>query len=343
MKTGLIYDDIFLKHDLPGHPEHAGRLKAVMSYLDEHSLAGKCERIIPRQAAEEELYTCHDRALVSLIKSSGDEGLVRIDPDTYMNEFSYEAAVKAAGGMIDLADAVMRGELTNGIVLSRPPGHHATASRSMGFCLFNTIALGARYCILTKKCKKAAIVDIDVHHGNGTQSIFYNDPSVLYISTHQYPHYPGTGRMNETGEGEGAGTTINIPFPAMTGDSGYSKVLEKIIIPALHRYQPEILFVSVGFDGHEKDPLSSIHLSLSGYNTLCRALIKAAEELCHQRIIFNLEGGYVPDVLGPGIGNIVRALIGDPTREDSFPAIMDRESHHTTDELIKRMKEMHNL
>jgi len=341
MSTGIIYDDIFLKHNLPGHPEHAGRLKAIITYLNKKSLFDKCVILDARPASIEELLTCHDQSLVSLLEDFGKNGLAHIDLDTYMNEFSYEAALKAVGGIIDLAGKIIDNELANGIVLSRPPGHHATASRAMGFCLFNTIALGARSCIIKRNLKKVAIIDIDVHHGNGTQWIFYNDPAVFYISTHQYPHYPGSGGIKETGEGMGKGTTLNIPFPEYTGDKGYNKAAEELIIPALRKFKPEFLFVSVGFDAHSQDPLSSIQLSLSGYNNISRALISLADEICHGRIIFNLEGGYNLDVLGPGCGNIIRGLIGDITCDDPF--LQGKEKTEKTDEMIGIIKQTHNL
>lgn len=341
MSTGVIYDDIFLKHDLPGHPEHSGRLKAIISYLKEQALFEKLKHIKPRPATEKELLMCHDQELISLLKDSGKNGMFHIDMDTYMNEYSYEAAIKAAGGIIDLAGKVSDRECDNGIVLARPPGHHATRNRAMGFCLFNTIALGARSCIRNKKADKVAIVDIDVHHGNGTQDIFYNDPAVLYISTHQYPHYPGTGSVNETGTGEGEGTTLNIPFPAYAGDKGYRKAAEEVIVPACKRFHPGFLFVSVGFDAHGEDPLSSIQVSLTGYNDMCRTLINTAGELCGGRIIFCLEGGYNLDVLGPGIGNIVRGLIGDTAVDDPFSQYEERTG--TIDDLIGFVKDTHKL
>jgi acetoin utilization deacetylase AcuC-like enzyme len=341
MNTGVLYDDIFLKHNLPGHPEHAGRLSAVISYLESHSLFKNLDNVDARPATEKELRMCHRQELISLIKSSGKNGIYHIDPDTYMNEYSYEAAIKAAGGMINLAGKIADNEYENGIVLARPPGHHATGTRSMGFCLFNTIALGARSLVVNKKIDKAAIVDIDVHHGNGTQYMFYDDPAVLYISTHQYPHYPGTGNVHETGEGKGKGTTINIPFPAFTGDNGYRKAKEEVIIPALTRFQPGFIFVSVGFDAHGEDPLSSIQLSLTGYNDICRSLIKTAGELCSGRIIFCLEGGYNLDVLGPGTGNIVRGLTGDETYDDPLSRYEERVG--TIDNLIGCVKDAHGL
>jgi acetoin utilization deacetylase AcuC-like enzyme len=278
---------------------------------------------------------------VQLLKEAGHNGIVHVDPDTYVNAFSYEAAIKAAGGMIDCAKKIYIGELNNGIVLSRPPGHHATQSRSMGFCLFNTIALGARSCILEQGCSKTAIVDIDVHHGNGTQWIFYNDPLVLYISTHQYPHYPGSGSMEEIGKGEGKGTTINIPFPAYTGDPGYNQAVEEVIVPALERFQPGQIFVSVGFDAHNQDPLSSIHISLSGYDNICRTLIQTAGDICEGKILFSLEGGYNLDVLGPGIGNIVRALTGDSSCDDPLSHYSGNTAY--VDGLLQRIKHIHGL
>jgi acetoin utilization deacetylase AcuC-like enzyme len=346
MTTGIVYNDVFLQHDLPGHPENAGRLKAIMSYLETQSLLPGIERMTGRPAEEEELLLCHDQKLITLLKTPGRPGIHHIDMDTYMNEYSWEAAVTAAGGMIDLAGRIADKKLKNGIILARPPGHHATRHQAMGFCLLNTIALGAGSLLASKKIKNAAIVDIDVHHGNGTQDIFYNDPDLLYISTHQYPHYPGTGSMNQTGEGEGKGTTLNIPFPAFTGDRGYMIVLKEVIVPALQRFCPGFIFVSLGFDAHADDPLSSIQLSLTGYHEVCGGLIQTAEEVCGGRIIFCLEGGYNGNVLGPGTGNIVRALTGDNTYDDPLPRSGESLGPEPADklmELIEEIKKIHNL
>jgi acetoin utilization deacetylase AcuC-like enzyme len=340
MKTGLVYDDIFLKHEFPTHPENFARLNAVVTYLKDRKLFDRCVSIEARPAREEELLTCHNTSLIELLKIAGIGAVTFLGRDTFVNSFSYRAATTAAGGAIELAAKITSGELSSGIILSRPPGHHATPTRAMGFCLLNTIAIAARSCVLSMKLNRVAIVDIDVHHGNGTQEIFYNDPKVLYISTHAYPLYPGTGSAEQTGQGEAVGTTINIPFPASTGDKGYERAAGEIIVPALERFGPEIIFVSVGFDAHPSDPLSPLKLSLSGYDRICSALIHAANAICNGRIIFSLEGGYNPDVLAPGVGNIVRRLLADSEIEDPFP---HDNSEENVDALIDSIKKLHNL
>jgi acetoin utilization deacetylase AcuC-like enzyme len=319
MKTGYVYDDIFLKHDLPGHPENSQRLSAIMDYLKEHHLLGRIEKIASRLATEEELFQSHHPSLVQLVKELCIEGYAQIDADTYVNEFSYKAAASAVGGMIDLTRTIIKGRLSNGIVLARPPGHHATRLRSMGFCIFNTVASGAITAVNDIHTKRAAIVDIDVHHGNGTQDIFNKNPAVMYISTHQYPHYPGTGTIHEMGESSAEGTKVNIPFPPYAGDYCYREAFMRIVLPLLERFHPGFIFVSVGFDAHHSDPLAGITLSLHSYNWLCRSLIQAAENLCSGRIIFCLEGGYNLPVLAAGTGNIVRGLIGEHSFDDPIP------------------------
>jgi acetoin utilization deacetylase AcuC-like enzyme len=341
MSTGYVYDDIFLKHDLTGHPENSHRLSAIMDYLVEHHLLPRIKKIACRLATEEELCQCHHPSLVQLVKNLCSEGYAQIDADTYVNEFSYEAAASAVGGMIDLTSTILKGTLSNGIVLARPPGHHATRMRSMGFCIFNTIAIGARTAVNNNQCKRAAIVDIDVHHGNGTQDIFYKDPAIMYISTHQYPHYPGTGTIHERGDGAAERTKVNIPFPPYAGDHCYREAFMRIVLPLLERFHPAFIFVSVGFDAHHSDPLSGITLSLNTYNWLCRSLIGAAKNLCSGRIIFCLEGGYSLPVLAAGVGNIVRGLIGEQAFDDPFPA-------HTSTEcdvadLLSSIEDLHGL
>jgi len=338
---GYIYDPIFLKHNLPDHPENARRLEVILDYFDKNNLIERLTKIEVRDANEDELLLCHDKSLIEKVKNACGSGITNLDADTYINCFSYNAAISAVGGMIELVNKITEGSISKGIVLSRPPGHHATESRSMGFCLFNTIAIGARYATRKNNLKKVAIVDIDVHHGNGTQSIFYDDPSVMYISTHQYPHYPGTGTLRETGDGKATGTNINIPFPAYVDDDGYKDVFNHFAIPILERFKPELIFVSVGFDGHETDPLSSINLSLTGYDWLCRSLINAAEKICEGKIIFSLEGGYNLNVLAPGFGNIVRGLSEDEMCDDPFTSY----NYSTADvsKLIEKLKEVHNL
>lgn len=339
--VGYIYDPVFLKHNQPEHPENAGRLEVILKYLKNNNLLEKLTKIKVREASEEEIMLCHDKSLIETVKNACSKGFSYLDEDTYVNSYTYNAAVCAAGGMIELVNNIMGDSIVKGIVLSRPPGHHATETKSMGFCIFNTVAIGARYAIRKNNLEKAAIVDIDVHHGNGTESIFYNDPSVMYISAHQYPHYPGTGTLKNTGSGEAEGTNINIPFPAYSDDDGYKDAFDNVVIPVLKRFNPKLIFVSAGFDGHMADPISDINLSLTGYNRICRSLINAADQICKGKIIFSLEGGYNLNVLAPGFGNIVRGLIGDDMCDDPFPSYDYRKSD--VSKLIEKLKEVHNL
>ncbi|MBN1698522.1 MAG: histone deacetylase [Spirochaetales bacterium] len=346
MRTGYVYDDIFLKHDLPGHPENPGRLRAIMEYLEERGLLSRMVKAAARPASEDELCTCHHPSLVRLVRELCSEGYGQIDEDTYVNQYSYEAASMAAGGMIDLTRSILAGDLSNGIVLARPPGHHATTYRSMGFCLFNTVAIGMKAALKDPSCKKAAVVDIDVHHGNGTQEIFYKNPAALYVSIHQYPHYPGTGALLERGEGEAEGTTVNIPFPPFAGDHAYTGAFTKIVLPVLDRFRPDFIFISVGFDAHRADRLSETGLGLRTYHWMCGSLAAAAKKLCSGRIVFCLEGGYNPGVLAAGTGNIVRSLIGESSFDDlSFDDTSFGEAEPECDvtAVLKSVEHLHNL
>jgi acetoin utilization deacetylase AcuC-like enzyme len=316
MTTGYVFDEIFTKHDLPGHPESAGRLTAVMGYLTKNEILPKLTQIPARPAGLEELILCHYPHYVQMVEEFSQRGGGMLDADTYANQYSYEAAIKAVGGLIDLTTAVVDGQLDNGFVLGRPPGHHAVPHRSMGFCLFGTVAITSRVLCEYKGLERVAIIDFDVHHGNGTQAILEDDPNIMFISSHQFPFYPGSGNYNEIGEGQAKGTKINLPLQAGTEDDGVKQLYSEIVFPSLRRFQPQLLLVSAGFDAHWKDPLANIGLSLTGYHWLCQNLCDIADELCNSRIVFTLEGGYNLDVLATGVGNTFRILLGDKTCDD---------------------------
>jgi acetoin utilization deacetylase AcuC-like enzyme len=343
MTTGIVYDDIFLKHDLPSHPENAGRLKAAVAYCNRYKLLDPCIPVAARPAREPELLSCHTGEFIESVRRLSQQGSGWIDTDTYVNKHTFDAASIACGSIVDLMSGIVRGRLKNGIALMRPPGHHATVDTAMGFCIFNTIAICAKASLDTGAVKNVAIVDIDVHHGNGTQAIFEHDPSVLYVSTHQYPHYPGTGSAEQTGSGNAIGTKINIPLPRFTGDEDIAELYNKIVNPALYRFHPDMIFVSIGFDAHRDDPLADISLSLMGYDWLVRRLIHAADELCKGRILFSLEGGYNLDVIGPGTGNTIRALLGDKECDDPFTSPEKNERLESIPPLIEKLKRIHGL
>lgn len=293
MKTALIYHPIFLQHDTgPHHPERASRLQSILRKLKKTGLIDKLTLVEPQQASVDDIALVHPEDYVMSIKRSCAAGGGSLDPDTVVSKDSYEAALFATGAMKTAADLVFKGEADNAFCMVRPPGHHARPAQAMGFCLFNNVAIAARYIQYKHKPNRILIVDWDVHHGNGTEEIFYNDPSVFYISLHQYPHYPGTGPKESRGTGKGKGFNLNIPMPAGSSDTEYIKAFQEIALPAINDFKPEFILISAGFDGHKDDPLSSINLTESGYHEMTRILKAAAQTHCKNRIISVLEGGY---------------------------------------------------
>jgi acetoin utilization deacetylase AcuC-like enzyme len=308
LPVGIVYDPVFLEHEAPGHPERPERLAAAVGELDRARLLARLVPVAARPATREELARAHATAHIDHVRAVTREADGFLDEDTYTSAGTWEAATRAAGGTLDLAVAVARGELGRGLSLPRPPGHHATRDRAMGFCVFNNVAVAAR----ALQPHRVAIVDFDVHHGNGTQDIFFDDPGVLFISTHQHPLYPGTGGLHETG----VGATVNVPLPPGTGDDAILAACEQVIAPALRRFQPHVLLVSAGFDGHWRDPLAGHLLSLEGYARLARALTALADEVCGGRLVAVLEGGYDLAVVAAGVADLARALLGERPVDD---------------------------
>ncbi|NOY07015.1 MAG: histone deacetylase [Chlorobi bacterium] len=339
--TGLVYDPIFLEHTKSTHPENRERLVSILDGLDEFHLQ---ERLIPvraRPAEEHELLLVHTQHQIRRVQSLSREGGGYFDPDTYATASSYDAAVRAAGGLIDLTLSVIRGELHNGFALVRPPGHHALPDRPMGFCIFNNVAIAAQAALDREGLSRIVIIDFDVHHGNGTQAIFEQDPRVLYVSSHQYPHYPGTGAVTETGTGEGAGTILNMPLPAGCGDGALMRVYSEIAFPLVRQFRPELILVSAGYDGHWKDPLAQLSFTLKGINTLVERLVALADELCEGRIVFTLEGGYDLAVLKLAAANTFFALLHEDEVHDPLgaPGIPEPDVSNVVAQLIT----LHNL
>ncbi len=307
MTTGLVYDERLLAHRAPyDHPEHPGRLTAIWRRLQEEGLAGRCERVPAREATREELAAIHTAAHIAAVDATADAGFVQLDPDTYACRDSALAARLAAGGLVDLCAAVAAGHLSNGFALLRPPGHHAEAERAMGFCLFNNVAVAAR-ALQRGGTRRILIVDWDLHHGNGTQKNFWEDPDVFYFSTHQFPFYPGTGAIDETGGGAGPGTTVNVPWPGGMGDAEYLAAFDRVLLPAAHDFRPDLVLVSAGFDAAEGDPLGAMRVSPAGYARMTARL----STLAGGRLVLALEGGYDLEAIARSAAACLRVLLGE--------------------------------
>ena len=309
MTTGLVDDERFLAHRAPyDHPEHPGRLRAIRARLEKDGLVRRCRHVPAREATRSELERVHTPSYVAAIAATAQQPFLQLDPDTYTNRDSAIAARLAAGGLVDLARAVADGGLANGFALIRPPGHHAEADRAMGFCLFNNVAVAARALQASGSAKRVLIVDWDLHHGNGTQHTFWDDPSVLYFSTHQFPFYPGTGAISELGAGAGRGFTINVPWPAGCGDPEYLAAFDRILLPLAARFAPDLVLVSAGFDAAEGDPLGGMRLSSSGY----AAMTERLRRLAGGRLVLALEGGYDLEAISSAAAACVATLLGGP-------------------------------
>jgi acetoin utilization deacetylase AcuC-like enzyme len=291
MSTAFLFHEEFLQHDTgPFHPENANRLTAILNGLKQNALWDRVQHVTPSPAKEEHILLCHTQKHFEYIRECSLRGSVQVDPDTHISAHSLDAAMLAAGAAVQAVDQIMRGEYKNAFAAVRPPGHHATADRAMGFCLFNNIAIAARHSIRNKGLKRVLIMDWDVHHGNGTQDIFYDDPSVIYVSLHKRNHYPGTGWEQETGRGEATGTKINISVG--TADPGkYEEHFKKTLMKA-REFKPEFIFISCGFDAHENDPLGNLGLTNETYGRLTEYLVDFAAEFAQDRLFSILEGGY---------------------------------------------------
>jgi acetoin utilization deacetylase AcuC-like enzyme len=289
--TAIVIDPRYTEHDTgPGHPERPARVATLLE-LTQH-LGDDFQAVAPRPATGEELSLVHDPAYVEEVAKTRKRDRYAFDADTPTSPRSYETARLAAGGYLALIDAVMEQRERNGFAFVRPPGHHAERHRAMGFCLFNNVAVGAAYLRQRYGLDRMLVVDWDLHHGNGTQHMFERDPGVLYVSTHQYPFYPGTGAADEVGAGDGAGFTVNVPFPAGCGDAEYVDAFERLIVPIAQRYEPQFVLLSAGFDAHARDPLGAMQVTEAGFRALARMLLRVADESAQGRCAAILEGGY---------------------------------------------------
>ncbi len=313
-KLALVHNQIFQRHATPEtHPESPDRVAAIDEALHRSELMLETARITPREASVPELLYVHKEKYIEELERKGQRaaesgGCIQIDPDTYMSPQSFAIAKLAAGGGLEAVRTVLQHEARHAYVIVRPPGHHALADRPMGFCLFNNIAVAARFAQREFNLKKVMIIDWDVHHGNGTQDIFYNDPSVLFVSFHQFPYWPpDMGWYTEDGEAEGKGYNINIPLPAGTGDRGYLASWDAIVKPVCQEYNPDIILLSAGYDAHAADPLGQQQISTRGYFMLTNRLVELSE-MAECPIVGFLEGGYNTRSLADSVVATVKVL-----------------------------------
>lgn len=343
MKAGLVYDPIYLEHDTGDHVENARRLVDAMSYLKDTGIKEKLTSLPARPASIEELEMIHVPEYISYVKNKAEKGGGWLDPDTVMSPKSYEAALYAAGGVLVAVEAVMKGEVDNAFALVRPPGHHAVRDRAMGFCIFNNVAIAAKFALSKFNLNRVLIADFDVHHGNGTQDAFYADPRVLYFSTHQYPFYPGTGWMDETGTGEGEGTTVNFPMTAGWGDEEYLRAFNEVLVPVARRFQPQLILVSAGFDAHWADHLAMMKVTITCFAQMAMISKELATELCQGRLVFTLEGGYNLRVVASSIKATFDVLLGYSEMDDPFGKASMARKPEGFEEHIEAIKRIHHL
>jgi acetoin utilization deacetylase AcuC-like enzyme len=337
-RVAVVEDPRFRDHCAPrGHPECAERLAAVREAIA--GRAGELEPLAARPAEDPEILRVHRESHLARIAQGARRAPAHLDPDTYLSPASLEVARLAAGAAIDLARAVARGDAPAGFAAIRPPGHHAEADRAMGFCLFNNVAIAARALQADVGVEKILILDWDVHHGNGTQHLFEDDPSILYLSTHQFPYYPGTGDAGEAGRGRGLGATVNVPMPAGCGDLEYVGALRRILIPVGARFQPQIVLVSCGFDAHRADPLASMELTAEGFGLMARTVRALSEDICGGRLVLLLEGGYSATGLREGTGAVLDELL--PAEPRPIPAAPEAPPGSTLGEVVGQVADVH--
>ena len=342
-RTAYAYNTNHRQHTRRNHPENHRRLEAILNLIDEVLGQEDLIDLPPLPVTEDTLTLAHHPHYIEFLKQVTRQGSAFIDPDTYVTPDSFEVACHAVGCVLSCAEAVVRQETDNAFALIRPPGHHACPERAMGFCLLNNIAIATRWLQQTQHISRPAIIDFDVHHGNGTQQIFYHDPSVFYISLHQFPLYPGTGLLTEIGVGEAKGTTLNIPLPAGTGDGGYLQVLHEIVIPALHRFSPDFILLSAGYDAHWRDPLAQMRLTVTGFAHLITTLHRTSQALCQGRLVLALEGGYDIEALAYSvIATLKRLKRPDASVSDPFP-LPTPSLEPDLKALIQQIKALHDL
>ena len=309
-QTALVTSRIFLEHETGDHPERPARLEAILRYLERTGRLDDRRLVEPDPADEETIALVHDRAYIEELRAFAARGGGWLDADTVVSPRSFDVARLAVGAAVTAVELVLRGEAPRAFALVRPPGHHAEPDRGMGFCLFNNIAVAAAWALQRHGLERVAIIDWDVHHGNGTQAAFYRTDRVLFVSIHQWPLYPGTGRADEIGEGQGRGYTLNIPLPPRSDDAAYLRAFDEQIEPRVRAYRPQLLLVSAGYDAHYADPLAAMAVTEQGFGAMAGRVLTWAQECCDGRLVLALEGGYNLSALASSVAATLDALDG---------------------------------
>ncbi len=309
--TGVVWDPVYLDHITDdGHPDHPRRLEVLYRRLQEPAVNRHFVTISPRAATDDEILLVHSPAYLAKVRTTESCAASALSADTLTCRHSFRVAALAVGATIEAIREVVSGNLSHALVLARPPGHHAERSRAMGYCIFNNVAIGSMAARKDMGLVRIMVVDWDLHHGNGTQHVFERDPSVLFFSSHQYPHYPGTGHLTETGLGPGEGTTMNVPLNRGCGDGEYAAVYRRLLAPLARAYQPDLILVSAGFDIHSDDPLGGMQVTPAGFAALTRLVLDIARQTCDGRVVFCLEGGYDPEALADSALAMIDELTG---------------------------------
>jgi acetoin utilization deacetylase AcuC-like enzyme len=337
-KTGIVADRRYLLHSAGlCHPESPQRLAEIHEMLDNPAMSWKFTQIEAREATHDEIAIVHSLSYINFIASTAGKDCVMLDPDTMTSPDTYCTAKLAVGGACNAVDQVLSGSVDNAFAFVRPPGHHAGKENAAGFCIFNNIAIAAMHAILKHRLKRVMIVDWDLHHGNGTQGIFYKEPRVLYFSTHQYPYYPGTGSMQEIGHGKGEGYTINVPIQAGASDASYVKVFSKILEPVALEYNPQLILLSAGFDAYFKDPLGGMRITPEGFAALARILLNIANKCCKGRFVAVLEGGYHVAGLAKSAKCVLEEMLDENHFSQEKFSALNQEMDENTDRLIRQV------
>jgi acetoin utilization deacetylase AcuC-like enzyme len=332
-RTAIVADRAYMAH-LPGrhHPERPERVAALIEMTEQLSRPA-LKHYAPRLAAIAELRLCHTAEYIAMVEESAGVARFDFDADTHSSPATWTTARLATGGVLTALAAVVDGEADNAFAVVRPPGHHARPGEAMGFCFFNNAAVGAKWLIETRGLRRVLIMDWDVHHGNGTQEMFYASPQVLYMSTHQYPFYPGTGWFNEVGADQGAGFTVNAPLPASFGDNEYLSIFDDLLLPIARQFQPEFVLISAGFDCHHRDPLGGMRVTEAGFTAMARRMTRLAAESCGGKVVAVLEGGYDLQALAAGaravieeFGRDAESVVAGAGSQRAVP-LLDRARH----------------